>query len=92
MSYILPVLETSFPDIREPKPSWRFIYLSALRAEGIERITEAVMAAENAMYARWQEIDREPDDFQERGQLQEASDELLKIKFEKLGWPKLSSD
>jgi hypothetical protein len=88
MSYILQVLQSSFPDVREPKPSWRFIYLSALHAKGTEKITKAVMAAEDAMYARWQEVDEQPDDFQERGQLQEASDELLKIKLEKLGWPK----
>jgi len=77
----------TFPEKRERIPSWRFVYLNALRAEGVENMTRAVGAAEDAMFQRLQEIAGQPDDLQERAQLQAASDELLKIKIEKLGWP-----
>ena len=61
--------------------------LGAVRAKGIENITKAVIAAEAAMFQRWQELSGESDHAEERGQLREASDKLLKLKIEKLGWP-----
>jgi hypothetical protein len=81
-------LQTLFQNLAERKHSWRWVYLNARRAEGIESITQAVQAAENAMFLRWQELSGQKGDVQERAQLEKANDELLKIKIEKLGWPR----
>ena len=68
-------------------PSWRQLYLNAQREKGLERITTAVLAAEAAIFERWQELDQVSGHIEERKQLREACDELLILKTERLGWP-----
>jgi hypothetical protein len=67
--------------------SWRQLYLNVHREKGIERITQAVMAAEAAMFDRMQELCEASGHTEELNQLREATDELLVIKTQKLGWP-----
>jgi hypothetical protein len=67
--------------------SWRQVYLNVHREEGIERLTQAVIAAEAAIFARMQELSEAPNHTDEHNQLKEAADELLAIKTQKLGWP-----
>jgi hypothetical protein len=69
------------------QPSWRQLYLNVLREKGIERITQAVGAAEAAIFARMQDLSEASDHTEEHKQLKEAADELLAIKTQKLGWP-----
>jgi hypothetical protein len=80
-------LQDLSPEPNQPNSSWRFMYLNAVRAVGIEHITKAVTAAEDAIFARWQGLNGHPGDIEERSQLNKASATLLKIKIEKLGWP-----
>src|ERR1700722_12476158 len=54
--------------------------------------THAVQVAEDVMFLRWRELGGNSDYAEERGQIRDASDELLKIKIEKLDWPKPFSD
>jgi hypothetical protein len=77
----------SFPPSVFHPPSWRQLYLNAQREKGVQRITQAVMAAETAIFERWLELSQSAGDCEERKQLHEASDELLRLKSEKLGWP-----
>jgi hypothetical protein len=76
------------PGVTEEQRSWRAAYLEALQASGVQRITAALDVAEGAMFQRWQELHGQPGDVQERAQLQEASEEMLRIRTEKLAWPK----
>jgi hypothetical protein len=84
----LPSIQPLALEASKHAPSWRSVYLDALQAKGIERVTSAVTAAETAIFERWQEISGQPGDVQEREQLRMASEELLKIQQEKLNWPK----
>jgi hypothetical protein len=80
-------LQSSSPSASERTPSWRQLYLNAQREKGIARITNAILAAEAAIFERWQELGESQGHDEERSQLHEASDELLKIKTQKLNWP-----
>jgi hypothetical protein len=75
----------------QPKstPSWRQLYRRAQSAKETEEITKAVSDAESAIFERWQELSKSSDNLhiEECRQLQEASDGLLAIKTQKLGWP-----
>jgi hypothetical protein len=70
--------------------SWRQLYLDALNETRIERLESAVMAVEGAIFERWQELGESPGHVVERAAIQAATDELLMIKVEKLGWPPLN--
>ena len=80
-------LQTHLQNLPERKSTWRFIYLKALGAEGTEATTRAVQAAEAAMLQRWQELEGTSGSVEERTQLKEAAEKLLKVKTERLGWP-----
>ena len=71
--------------------SWQQVYLSLHHEKDSERLTQAVMAAETAIYERLQELSGESDHWEERAAIEAANKELLKIKTQKLGWPNPSS-
>jgi hypothetical protein len=90
MSDSLDSLQSPSLNASERTPSWRQLYLNLRREKGIERLTKALMAAEAAIFERFQELSESPSHIEERAQLQAATDELWVIKIEKLGWPKPS--
>ncbi len=69
--------------------SWRQLYRRAQSAKEIEEITQAVSDAEDAIFERWQQLGNSSGNLhvEESRELQEASDGLLAIKTQKLGWP-----
>jgi hypothetical protein len=67
--------------------SWRHVYLNLYQQKSTERLTQAVMAAEAAIFARMQELAEASNHTEEHDQLKEATAELLAIKTQKLGWP-----
>ena len=71
--------------------SWKQKYLALGHNTDVKRLTQAVMAAETAIYVRMQEFSGESDHWEERAAIEAANKELLKIKTQKLGWPNPSS-
>jgi hypothetical protein len=67
--------------------SWRHVYLNVHQEKSTERLTQAVMAAEAAIFARMQELSEASNHTEEHNQLKEAAAQLLAVKTQKLGWP-----
>jgi hypothetical protein len=80
----------AFSEVPMPAPySWTAAYECAIAESDLAQLHERVLAAEDAMIARALEIPREDTSAaaeEERQALREASDGLLKIKIERLGW------
>jgi hypothetical protein len=66
--------------------SWRDAYKKVLIETHNGNLTEAVHAAETAIFLRSLELDGHGDET-EREEMQEASDALLVVKVFELGWP-----
>jgi predicted ATPase with chaperone activity len=69
--------------------SWIQAYQAAVEETDSEKLHERVMAAETAIYLRWQELASSPDGHVEHKSIERACDGLLQIKTERLGWPAL---
>lgn len=67
--------------------SWKQVYRNVRHEKDVNRLTEAVMAAETAIYERMQELSGLSDHADERAEIEAANKELLKVKTQKLGWP-----
>jgi hypothetical protein len=72
--------------VNDPKSSWQELYQAALTETDQQKLTDLVMAIEQAMFIRAQGLSASKDD-QERASMAEATQKLLIIKTEKLGWP-----
>src|SRR6202046_2055264 len=70
-----------------PLRSWQEAYRRTLVEEDRAKLTERVMEAEEAIYARLLELQTSWAHERERAEIQEAGLDLLKIKTGKLGWP-----
>jgi hypothetical protein len=73
--------------VNDPKSSWQELYLAALLETDQNKLTELVLAVEDAMFHRAQELANSYPDNQERTAIDQAAEKLLTIKTEKLGWP-----
>jgi hypothetical protein len=73
--------------VNDPKSSWQELYLAALLEPDQDKLTELVLAVEEAMFHRAQELSDSYADNQERTAMDRAAEKLLVIKTEKLGWP-----
>ena len=73
--------------VNDPKSSWQELYLAALLEPDLSNLTELVLAVEDAMFRRAQELAKSYADNQERTEMDRAAEKLLIIKTEKLGWP-----
>jgi hypothetical protein len=71
-------------------PSWEGLLLDALVEASVERLPEKVTAAENALFKRSQEISYASDAKEEKAAIRQALDDLLRIKTDKLGWPRIT--
>jgi hypothetical protein len=67
--------------------TWRELYRTALNEQDHRKLAEAVIAAESAIFARFQELAGIAYCSKERAELNTATKDLLAIKVKKLGWP-----
>jgi hypothetical protein len=73
--------------VNDPKSSWQELYLAALLEPDQNKLTDLVLAVEDAMFHRAQELTNSYPDIQERTEMNQAAEKLLTIKTQKLGWP-----
>jgi hypothetical protein len=72
--------------------SWKEPYQQALHETDKQKLAEMVQAAEAAIFRRFQELTHSPDHHEERRALDQASDQLLSLKVNQLGWPPVVSE
>lgn len=68
-------------------PPWKETYQKALRESNNEKQHELVLAAEEAIFRRFQELQESANHGVERTEMEAAAADLLAIKTHKLGWP-----
>jgi hypothetical protein len=73
--------------VNDSKSSWQELYLATLLEPDQNKLTELVLAVEDAMFHRAQKLPNSEADNQERAEMGRAAEKLLLIKPEKLGWP-----
>jgi hypothetical protein len=66
---------------------WKQSYEAALRNQDTERLTDRIFQAEAAIFQRQQELAGSSDHYEEKKEMEAASEDLLAIKTHKLGWP-----
>ncbi len=82
------VLQTvNLDDLELPYPKWQLPLHQAQREADPRKIQERVSQAEAAIFARLQELTTSGDGHQESQAIANASNQLLRIKTEKLKWP-----
>lgn len=74
----------------DPKSSWQELYQAALIESDKKKLNELILAVEEAMFLRAQELSDSKVDDKERTLMAEANQKLLIIKTERLGWPDVS--
>jgi hypothetical protein len=67
--------------------AWKGSYQKALSEQDETNLAEMVMQAEAAIYLRFQELQNSSNHHEERSSMKAATDELLAIKVNRLGWP-----
>jgi hypothetical protein len=67
--------------------AWRDTYRRALNEQNLTKLANVVIAAETAIFMRFQELAGNPDHHAERVEMQTAAKGLLAIKIQKLGYP-----
>lgn len=72
-------------------PEWKEWYGAALKESDPAKVHEAMLAAEEALFVRGQEINGSADPQSEQQEIVAASADLLAVKIHKLGWPKISA-
>ncbi|HEY0704934.1 MAG TPA: hypothetical protein VGD60_19375 [Candidatus Acidoferrales bacterium] len=70
-----------------PYPQWQTPLRQAQLETKLEALQEKVFQAEAAIYARLQELSRSNNGYHERAAIMDGSNELLRIKTDKLKWP-----
>jgi hypothetical protein len=74
------------PLMPAPTSNWKTLYAKAMQEQDSKRI-ESILAAEEAIVRRMQELGKSSEDDAERAALNASADDLLKIKTEKTGKP-----
>ena len=70
--------------------SWKEVYEKTRQETDKQKLGELVLAAEAAIFRRYQEIAPSPNHHDERRSMKEATDDLLEMKVNQLGWPPVS--
>ena len=77
--------------VNEPNPAaWRELHQAVLRESDSNRLHGLILAVEEAMFLSAQQLDASEAHRKERAAIEQAAEELLSIKTEKLGWPAIS--
>jgi hypothetical protein len=71
--------------------AWKERYAAALKESDPAKLHKAVLAAEEALFLRGQEINGSADHEAERTEIEAAAADLLAVKIHKLRWPKISA-
>jgi hypothetical protein len=72
----------------DPDPiSWRQLHQLALDETDPTKLLEHVHAVEGAVLSRWMELSHSANHHEERREMELATQDLLRIKIEKLRWP-----
>lgn len=69
--------------------SWQELYREILTESDTGKLTELVLAVEQAIFCRAQELNGTEAGAKERAAMDQAARKMLTIKTEKLGWPGL---
>ena len=77
-------------DLPNPSP-WKQCYQSVLNEHDPAKVEDKVFVAEAAIFLRYQELSRKPDHEAEDEEMKQASEKLLRLRTERLGWPKIKS-
>jgi hypothetical protein len=67
--------------------AWREFYQRTLTGCDHPNLLERVHALERTLFSRWQERSNSDDHRDERGEMELVTQDLLRVKIEKLGWP-----
>jgi hypothetical protein len=70
-----------------PKSTWQELYELALVESDRRKLAQLIIAAEEGIFCRTQELIKSEADDQERAAMTEALEKLLIIRTEKLRWP-----
>jgi hypothetical protein len=70
-----------------PENSWRLAHQALLQESDPEKLRQRIFELENALFLRAQQLLDTSDHHQERADMLQASDDLLRVKTQ-LGWPK----
>ena len=70
--------------------SWKEVYEKTRQETDKQKLGELVLAAETAIFRRYQEIAPFSNHHDERRSMKEATDYLLALKVNELGWPPVS--
>ena len=70
--------------------SWKEVYEKTRQETDKQKLGELVLAAEAAIFRRYQEIAPSPNHHDECRSMKEATDYLLALKVNQLGWPPVS--
>jgi hypothetical protein len=70
--------------------SWKEVYEKTRHETDQQKLGELVLAAEAAIFRRYQELASSANHHEERRSLKEATDDLLEMKVNQLGWPPVS--
>jgi hypothetical protein len=71
--------------------SWWEHCQSAVEETDLNKAQEKVYLAEEALFRRWQTIAGDPNHHNERNEMAQASNKLLRVKTERLHWPYIKS-
>ena len=71
--------------------SWKELYLQTVLESDPQKLTELVLASEQAMADRARQFLSSSDHHEERSEMAVAKASLLSIKAHKLGWPSVPS-
>ena len=70
--------------------SWKEVYEKTRHESDQQKLGELVLAAEAAIFRRYQEIAPSDNHHEERRSMKEATDDLLEMKVNQLGCPPVS--
>ena len=76
---------------RTHQPYWVFLYGAFLQQTEPQKSKEHLAQLEDAMWERLQELERESSPYVERAAIQAASNKLLGMKTDKLGFPPIKA-
>jgi hypothetical protein len=77
----------STPIVERGAGTWREPFEKAVKETDLQRLGELVVQAEAAIYKRFEKLRNSPDCDEERSAIKAASDQLLALKVNRLGWP-----
>jgi hypothetical protein len=82
--------EGSTPIVERGAGNWREPFEKAVKETDLQRLGELVIQAEAAIYKRFEKLQNSADCDEERRAIKVASDQLLALKVNRLGWPSVT--